>query len=127
MSLLSVPRHVPPRPATNSCGSSARRPRRWSADEEIVKPAPAHADAWSHPYHGPDNNPQSTDQIARAPYLTQFLADPMFVPMPEVSVAAGGRVFRAFGHIAHKANQNAMLNTLIASTATTARSSGSGP
>jgi outer membrane protein assembly factor BamB len=33
--------------------------------------------------------------------------------MPEVSVAAGGRVFRAFGHIAHKTNQNAMLNTLI--------------
>ena len=28
-------------------------------------------------------------------------------------MAAGGRVFRAFGHIAHKANQNAMLNTLI--------------
>ena len=33
--------------------------------------------------------------------------------MPEVSVAAGGRVFRAFGHIAHKANQNALLNTLL--------------
>ena len=39
----------------------------------------------------------------------------MFCPMPEVSVAAGGRVFRAFGHIAHKANQNALLNTLICS------------
>ena len=37
----------------------------------------------------------------------------MFCPMPEVSVAAGGRVFRAFGHIAHKANQNALLNTLL--------------
>jgi len=79
----------------------------------IVKNAPGGADHWSHVYHGPDNNPQSTDQLARAPYLTQFLAEPMFVPMPEVSVAAGGRVFRAFGHIAHKANQNAMLNTLI--------------
>ena len=28
-------------------------------------------------------------------------------------MAAGGRVFRAFGHIAHKANQNALLNTLL--------------
>jgi outer membrane protein assembly factor BamB len=82
-------------------------------DEKITKPAPTTTDWWSHPYHGPDNNPQSLDQEARAPYLTQFLADPKFVPMPEISVAAGGRVFRAFGHIAHKANQNAMLNTLI--------------
>jgi len=81
--------------------------------KEIVKPFPNHGDAWSHPYHGPDNNPQSTDQNIRAPYLTQFLADPMFSPMPEVTVAAGGRVFRAHGHISHKANQNAMLNTLV--------------
>jgi len=82
-------------------------------DDEIVKPLSAGSDSWSHPYHGPDNNTQSQDQLARAPYLTQFLAEPLFVPMPEISVAAGGRVFRAFGHIAHKANQNAMLNTLI--------------
>ncbi len=81
--------------------------------EEIVKPRVNNTDSWSHPYHGPDNNPQSTDQRARAPYITQFLADPKFCPMPEISVAAGGKVFRAFGHIAHKANQNEMLNTLI--------------
>lgn len=83
------------------------------AGREIVKPFPDGVDSWSHPYHGPDNNTQSTDQLARAPYLTQFLAEPKFCPMPEISVAAGGRVYRAFGHIAHKANQNAMLNTLI--------------
>ncbi|MFH1268089.1 MAG: PQQ-binding-like beta-propeller repeat protein, partial [Planctomycetota bacterium] len=82
-------------------------------DTEFVKAYPHGVDDWSHVYHGPDNNPQSTDDVARAPYLTQFLGDPKFCPMPEVSVAAGGRVFRAFGHIAHKANQNAMLNTLI--------------
>jgi len=85
--------------------------------KKIVKPHPGGTDSWSHPYHGPDNNPQSTDQRARAPYLTQFLADPKFCPMPEISVAAGGKVFRAFGHIAHKANQNAMLNTLICANA----------
>jgi outer membrane protein assembly factor BamB len=82
-------------------------------DQQFVKPVPGGVDDWSHPYHGPDNNPSSTDQLARAPYLTQFLADPKFCPMPEISVAAGGRVFRAFGHIAHKANQNPMLNKLI--------------
>ncbi|NQU74711.1 MAG: PQQ-binding-like beta-propeller repeat protein, partial [Planctomycetes bacterium] len=82
-------------------------------EKEIVKPFPIDTDVWSHPHHGADNNPQSTDRRARWPGLTQFLAEPMFCPMPEVSVAAGGRVYRAFGHIAHKANQNAMLNTLL--------------
>jgi outer membrane protein assembly factor BamB len=82
-------------------------------DRMLEKPVADGVDSWSHVFHGPDNNPQSLDRVARAPYLTQFLAGPLFVPMPEVSVAAGGRVFRAFGHISHKANQNAMLNTLI--------------
>ncbi len=81
--------------------------------ETLVKPQPAGVDSWSHPYHGPDNNPSSTDQLARAPFRTQFLAGPLFSPMPEVTVAAGGRIFKAFGHIAHKANQNAVLNTLM--------------
>jgi len=80
----------------------------------IAKPFPEETDDWGHPYHGPDNNPQSTDEIARAPYLTQFIADPKFCPSPAVTVASGGRVFRAFGHLSHKLNQNAMLNTLIA-------------
>ena len=33
---------------------------------EVVKPVPESSDDWSHPYHGPDNNPQSKDQLARA-------------------------------------------------------------
>ncbi|HUT09716.1 MAG TPA: PQQ-binding-like beta-propeller repeat protein [Thermoguttaceae bacterium] len=82
-------------------------------DVQIVKPQPEGTDDWSHLYHGPDNNPLSTDRLARVPYLTQFLAGPKFCPMPEVTVAAGGRIFKAFGHIAHKANQNAMLNTML--------------
>lgn len=81
---------------------------------DIVKPFPDGIDDWRYPYHGPDNNPQSTDQLARAPYLTQFIAEPKFGPSPAVTVAAGGRIFRAFGHLSHKANQNAMLNTLLA-------------
>ena len=86
-------------------------------DKEIVKPLPDNGDTWSHPYHGPDNNPQSLDRNARAPYLTQFLAEPMFSPMPEVAVAAGGRIYRAHGHISHKTNQNALLNTLVCASA----------
>jgi len=80
----------------------------------VVKPMPEGVDDWSHPYHGPDNNPQSTDRIARAPYLTQFLAEPWYCPMPEVTVASGGRVFKAFGNRAFKRPQWPMLNTLIA-------------
>ena len=82
-------------------------------ERRITKPPLKGAEGWTHPYHGPDNNPQSTDQVARAPYLTQFVAEPKFSPMPQVSVGAGGRIFKAFGHIAHKANQNDVLNTLV--------------
>ncbi len=42
--------------------------------EELIKPQPEGVDQWSHLYHGPDNNPSSTDQVARAPFRTQFLA-----------------------------------------------------
>ena len=52
------------------------------ADKKIIKPAMEGADSWSHPFHRPDNNPQSTDQVARAPYLTQFIQAPKFSPMP---------------------------------------------
>jgi len=70
---------------------------------ELVKPVPDGMDDWSHPYHGPDNNPLSQDRLIRAPYMTQFLADPRYGPAPQLAVAAGGRVFKAFGHVAwHK-------------------------
>ncbi len=82
--------------------------------KELVKPSPAGEDDWSHPYHGPDNNPQSKDKLARAPYLTQFLADPRYAPLPQVAVAAGGRVFKAFGHIAFKVREEPWLDTLAA-------------
>lgn len=91
------------------------RPRATArlGSQEIVKPVPDGVDSWSHPYHGPDNNPQSQDQLVRGNFRTQFLAYPKFSPMPEQTVAAGGRLFKAMGHIAHKANQNEWLNTLL--------------
>jgi len=82
--------------------------------KELVKPFPKGVDDWSHPYHGPDNNPQSSDEVARAPYLTQFLADPRYGPLPQVAVASAGRVFKAFGHIAFKVREEPLLNTLVA-------------
>jgi hypothetical protein len=81
---------------------------------ELIKPFPEGIDDWSHPYHGPDNNPQSEDRIARAPYLTQFLADPRYAPVPQVAVASAGRVFKAFGHVAFKRREEPYLNKLVA-------------
>jgi len=81
---------------------------------ELIKPFPEGVDDWSHPYHGPDNNPCSNDRIARAPYLTQFLADPRYAPLPQVTVTSAGRVFKAFGHIALKKREESLLNTLVA-------------
>ncbi len=83
-------------------------------DTILTKPFPNGADDWSHPYHGPDNNPQSQDRIILAPYLTQFLAEPRYAPLPQIAVASAGRVFKAFGHVAFKTREWPFLNTLVA-------------
>jgi len=80
----------------------------------LTKPFPEGVDDWSHPYHGPDNNPQSQDRVILAPYLTQFLAEPRYAPMPQVAVASAGRAFKAFGHLAFKDREEPMLNKLVA-------------
>ena len=80
----------------------------------VTKPAPSGVDDWSHPYHGPDNNPQSDDAVIKAPYLTQFLAEPRYAPVPQVAVASGGRTFKAFGHVAFKKREEPFLNKLVA-------------
>jgi outer membrane protein assembly factor BamB len=80
----------------------------------LTKPFPEGIDDWSHPYHGPDNNPQSEDQVILAPYLTQFLAEPRYAPVPQVAVASAGRVFKAFGHVAFKKREEPLLNKLVA-------------
>ena len=82
--------------------------------KELVKPFPEGIDDWSHPYHGPDNNPQSKDMIARAPYLTQFLAEPYYAPLTQVAVASEGLVFKAFGNISFHVREEALLNSLVA-------------
>ena len=97
----------------------ALRPQGWLLGPNLAeaKPVPKGIDDWSHPYHGPDNNPQSRDDLARAPYLTHFTAEPWYSPMPLVTVAAGGRLFKAFGHIAVKEREWPWLNSLVAQNA----------
>ena len=81
---------------------------------QFSKPAFEGVDDWSHWEHGPDNNPVSTDQVIKAPYLTQFFAGPMYISMPAITTAAGGRTFLAVGHIAHHRREWDMVNKLIA-------------
>ena len=83
-------------------------------DEELVKPVPEGVDDWSHHYHGPDNNTMSQDTLARAPYLTQFIAEPRYGPAPQATVASAGRVFTAFGHVAWHEREEPIIDTLLA-------------
>lgn len=89
------------------------RGRLITSDNVITKKVPGGEGEWSHPYHGPDNNPLSKDKLIKGPHVTKFLATPYYGPMPEVSVVSGGRMFKAFGHIAFKEREWAMLGKLI--------------
>ena len=80
----------------------------------VQKPALLGVDEWTHWEHGPDNNPVSSDQVIKAPYLTQFLAEPFYIGMPSITTAAGGRTFLATGHIAHHRREWDTINKLIA-------------
>ena len=80
----------------------------------LRKPGMEGADDWSHWEHGPDNNPVSSDQVIKAPYMTQFMAEPYYIGMPAITTAAGGRTFLATGHIAHHRREWEMVNQLIA-------------
>jgi outer membrane protein assembly factor BamB len=81
---------------------------------EITKPYAPDTDEWTHPYHGPDNNPQSADQAARRPYLTHFMAEPWYCPLSQMTVVSGGRMFKVFGDRSSARPQEQYINTLVA-------------
>ena len=78
----------------------------------VVKPAQEGVDEWPHPYHGPDNNVVSQDRLARLPGELRFQTYPVFAPMPEQTLFAGGRIFFFSGHIAFHEREEPLLNTL---------------
>ena len=80
----------------------------------LRKPPMKGADDWSHWEKAPDNNPVSGDTVIEAPYMTQFMADPLYIGIPSITTAAGGRTFLAIGHIAHHEREWAGLLRLIA-------------
>ncbi|MBF0431114.1 MAG: PQQ-binding-like beta-propeller repeat protein [Fibrobacteria bacterium] len=81
---------------------------------ELIKPLPSGMDDWPHLYHSPSNSNFSKDSVLRAPYISSFFAGPRFGPVPQAAVAAGGILFKAFGHIAFHKREEPYLNTLIA-------------
>ncbi len=82
-------------------------------DEKLVKDFPKGIDDWTHPYNKPDNNPVSNDEVALAPYQTQFIAEPKSCPFPTVTVAAGGKIFRAYGHQGMHSNHAELVNKIL--------------
>ena len=78
----------------------------------VIKPAVKNVDEWRHPYHGPDNNVVSEDVVARLPGELRFQTNPVFAPMPNQTLFAGGRVFFFSGHIAFHEREEPLLNTL---------------
>jgi outer membrane protein assembly factor BamB len=82
------------------------------SDETIVKPAQEGADDWRHPYHSPSNNVVSKDTLARLPGELRFQTFPVFAPMPEQTLFAGGRMFFFSGHIAFHVREESLLNRL---------------
>ena len=77
-----------------------------------TKPARSGVDEWNHPYHEPDNNVVSRDSVSRLPGELRFQTHPVFAPMPNQTLFAGGRIFFFSGHIAFHEREEPLLNTL---------------
>jgi outer membrane protein assembly factor BamB len=82
-------------------------------ERTLTKPFRKGTDEWSHPYHGPDNNPQSQDEVLQRPYLTHHMVEPWYCPLPMQSVISGGRVFKVFGDRSSAKPQEALINKLL--------------
>jgi len=87
------------------------------SEMELIKPYAPGTDEWTHPYHAPDNNPMSADQVARRPYLTHFMVEPWYCPLQQMTVISGGRIFKTFGDRSSARPQEPLLNKLLAMSA----------
>ncbi len=82
-------------------------------DKIVTKPFRKGTDEWSHPYRSPDNNPQSQDTVMKRPYLTHYMAEPWYCPLPMQSVISGGRIFKVFGDRSSAKPQEPLINKLL--------------
>ncbi len=82
-------------------------------NKTLTKPFKKGTDEWSHPYHGPDNNPQSQDTVMKRPFMTHYMVEPWYCPLPMQSVISGGRVFKVFGDRSSAKPQEPLINKLL--------------
>lgn len=80
----------------------------------VSKPFAKGTDEWSHPYRAPDNNPQSQDVVLKRPFMTHYMAEPWYCPLPMQSVISGGRIFKVFGDRSSAKPQEPLINKLLA-------------
>ncbi len=67
----------------------------------VEKPALPGADNWSHFWHGPDNNPVSTDTAYSYPETIQWTGTPLRVSKSDLPIVANGRLFMLWNaHVA---------------------------
>ena len=79
----------------------------------LTKPFRKGTDEWSHPYRAPDNNPQSQDTVMKRPFMTHYMVEPWYCPLPMQSVISGGRVFKVFGDRSSAKPQEPLVNKLL--------------
>lgn len=82
-------------------------------NKTLTKPFRKGTDDWSHPYHKPDNNPQSDDLVVKRPFMTHYMVEPWYCPLPMQSVISGGRVFKVFGDRSSAKPQEPLINKLL--------------
>jgi len=80
----------------------------------VTKPFAKGTDEWSHPYRAPDNNPQSQDVVLKRPFMTHYMVEPWYCPLPMQSVISGGRIFKVFGDRSSAKPQEPLVNKLLA-------------
>ncbi len=83
-----------------------------ASEKVVVKPTPPGVDEWRHPYHNPDNNVMSQDNVARLPGELRFQTYPVYAAMPNQTLFSSGRIFFFSGHIAFHEREEPMLNKL---------------
>ncbi|MSQ95657.1 MAG: hypothetical protein EXR98_14005 [Gemmataceae bacterium] len=82
-------------------------------NKKLTKPFAKGTDEWSHPYRAPDNNPQSQDTVMKRPFMTHYMVEPWYCPLPMQSVISGGRVFKVFGDRSSAKPQEPLINKLL--------------
>jgi outer membrane protein assembly factor BamB len=91
--------------------------RGFIGEKAVTKGFRAGTDDWPHPYHAADNNPQSADTTLKRPFMTHFMAEPWYCPLPMQSVISGGRIFKVFGDRSSARPQEPLINKLLAMSA----------